>query len=114
MIIIEPANLLATLGTPSRKAVSLPKRELSSFLALAAQAAGIKGRISVLLTDDDALRELNRAYRKMDKTTDVLSFPAGEPVGDRRRTECLEETLRFRWLPRRARRRRLATISRLK
>lgn len=89
MIIIEPANLLATLGTPSRKAVSLPKRELSSFLALAAEAAGIKGHISVLLTDDDALRELNRAYRKMDKTTDVLSFPAGEPVGDRRGAEPL-------------------------
>ncbi len=88
MIIIEPANLLATLGTPSGKAVSLLKRELSSFLALAAEAAGIRGHISVLLTDDAALRELNRTYRKKDKATDVLSFPAGEPVkGTGRKTE---------------------------
>jgi len=88
MIIIEPANLLATLGAPSRKAVSLPKRELASFLALAAEAASIKGHISVLLTDDQTLRELNRTYRKMDKATDVLSFPAGEPVKARgRKTE---------------------------
>jgi probable rRNA maturation factor len=80
MIIIEPANLPATLGALSRKAVSLPKRELSSFLALAAEAAGIEGQISVLLTDDETIRELNRTYRKMDKATDVLSFPAAEPV----------------------------------
>ena len=33
--------------------------------------------ISILLTDDTHIRELNRKYRKKDKPTDVLSFPQG-------------------------------------
>ncbi len=33
-------------------------------------------KISVLVTDDENLRMLNREYRKQDKATDVLSFPA--------------------------------------
>jgi ssRNA-specific RNase YbeY (16S rRNA maturation enzyme) len=80
MIVIEPANLLASLvaapNATSREAVTLRRRELSSFLALAAEAAGVKGHISVLLTDDKTIRELNRQYRKIDTSTDVLSFPA--------------------------------------
>ncbi len=37
---------------------------------------GVKGHveISVLVTDDESLRELNRTYRGEDKATDVLSF----------------------------------------
>ncbi len=31
--------------------------------------------LSLLLTDDETLRALNRRYRGIDKTTDVLSFP---------------------------------------
>jgi len=31
--------------------------------------------ISVLLTDDAALRELNRQFRGLDEATDVLTFP---------------------------------------
>ena len=34
--------------------------------------------VSILLTDDKRIRELNRDWRGKDKTTDVLSFPAGE------------------------------------
>ena len=30
--------------------------------------------ISILLCDDDYIRELNRVYRKVDESTDVLSF----------------------------------------
>jgi probable rRNA maturation factor len=33
-------------------------------------------KISVLVTDDENLRMLNREYRDQDKATDVLSFPA--------------------------------------
>ena len=32
-------------------------------------------KLSLVLTGDDVVRELNRKYRHMDKTTDVLSFP---------------------------------------
>lgn len=32
--------------------------------------------LSILVTDDARMRDLNRDYRQKDKTTDVLSFPA--------------------------------------
>ena len=32
--------------------------------------------VSIVLTDDSAIRELNRNWRKIDKATNVLSFPA--------------------------------------
>ncbi len=34
--------------------------------------------INVLLTDGDAIREINREYRGVDSETDVLSFPQNE------------------------------------
>lgn len=33
---------------------------------------------SLVITDDAQIRELNRQFRKMDKETDVLSFPSDE------------------------------------
>lgn len=35
--------------------------------------------LSILLTDNPTIRVLNRAWRRKDRPTDVLSFPAGEP-----------------------------------
>ena len=34
--------------------------------------------VSVMLTDDDGIRELNREFREVDAATDVLSFPMGD------------------------------------
>lgn len=34
--------------------------------------------VSVLLTDDEGIHELNREFRNVDSATDVLSFPANE------------------------------------
>lgn len=34
--------------------------------------------INVLLTDDASIRAINKAYRNIDKATDVLSFPMFE------------------------------------
>jgi len=38
--------------------------------------------VCVLLTDNAGIRELNLTYRKLDKPTDVLSFPMLEPDPD--------------------------------
>lgn len=37
--------------------------------------------VTVLLTDDDGQRDLNRRFRGQNKPTNVLSFPAGAPSG---------------------------------
>ena len=49
---------------------------LARFAARAQRAAGLSGRVDVLLTSNGELRTLNRAFRHKDETTDVLSFPA--------------------------------------
>ena len=36
--------------------------------------ADTRGQVSLLLTDDETVRQLNREYRGVDRTTDVLSF----------------------------------------
>ncbi len=49
---------------------------LRPFLRRAQKAVPIAGEVSVLLTSDREIRRLNRAFRRKDKSTDVLSFPA--------------------------------------
>ena len=44
--------------------------------AAAAKQAPAEGLVSLLLTDDSELQQLNRDFRGKDKPTDVLSFPA--------------------------------------
>ncbi len=41
--------------------------------------------LSIVFVGDRAMRTLNRTYRKMDRPTDVLSFPMGERSPDGRR-----------------------------
>ena len=53
-------------------------RMLSRFLAEARAAVRLRGQVSVLLTTDAEVRRLNRRYRRVNKATDVLSFPAAE------------------------------------
>lgn len=36
--------------------------------------------LTILLTDDEYLRDLNLQYRGEDHATDVLSFPGGDPI----------------------------------
>ena len=47
---------------------------------LAAAAPRSRASVSVLLCGDARMRRLNREFRKIDRPTDVLSFPAGEPA----------------------------------
>ncbi len=72
MIVIAP-ELRVARGT-------LPKRELSGFVREAAAAIPLKGEISVLLTTDAGIQELNRSFRRKNQSTDVLSFPSGDEV----------------------------------
>jgi probable rRNA maturation factor len=61
-----------------------PAAEQTVRVAIAA-AAGVlstaNGEVSVVLTDDAAIRTLNRDWRKIDKPTNVLSFPAPKSAG---------------------------------
>ena len=60
-----PPRLITRLGNAMLAALSLPKAELS-----------------VLLTDDAGIHELNREHRHKDKPTDVLAFAMDETVAD--------------------------------
>jgi probable rRNA maturation factor len=55
------------------------KRTFARFLTEAQAAVRLRGLVTVLLTTDAAIKDLNRRFRHKNKATDVLSFPAGEP-----------------------------------
>ena len=48
--------------------------------ALAAQGIDVPCIVSVMLTDDEGIHEINREFRGIDRATDVLSFPLNELV----------------------------------
>ncbi|MGP9822432.1 rRNA maturation RNase YbeY [Salinarimonas sp. NSM] len=61
--------------------------DVEGVCARAAEAAlvvaGVEGLVALelLLTDDDAMRDINREWRRIDKPTNVLSFPAAPTPG---------------------------------
>lgn len=44
--------------------------------------AALDGALAILFTDDEAVRDLNRRFRGVDKPTNVLSFPSGDSAGN--------------------------------
>jgi probable rRNA maturation factor len=54
----------------------LSELALSRFITRARRATGLRGSVNVLITSNAEMRSLNRRFRGIDKTTDVLSFPA--------------------------------------
>jgi probable rRNA maturation factor len=64
------------LNRQRRRRVNQPR--LLRVLRGAARALRVSGEMSLVLTGDRFVRDLNRRYRGKDKPTDVLSFP-GEP-----------------------------------
>lgn len=69
--------------TVKEKMIALPKE----FRALIRKACNAtlkyegfidKAEINVTIVDDNEIKELNREFRDIDKSTDVLSFPLGE------------------------------------
>ena len=57
-----------------RLSVSLIKRCILATLRL--EGVNVPCEVSVLITDDEGIREINSRFRGLDKPTDVLSFPA--------------------------------------
>ena len=56
---------------------------LAAWLASAAPATA-RGDVTVAIAGDGRVRALNRRFRHVDRSTDVLSFPSGSPeyLGD--------------------------------
>jgi probable rRNA maturation factor len=67
---------MITIDPPSSFATALSTPTLTRFLTRARAAVGVKGAVDVLLSGDPTLRHLNKTFRKKNKPTDVLSFPA--------------------------------------
>lgn len=68
-----------------RKAKRKPERQLieaaitkAAQTVLAARPAAPEGNLTVVITDDPAIQELNRQFMGFDEPTDVLSFPSDE------------------------------------
>lgn len=66
-----------------RKTKALSRLSLARFAGRAQRAAKLEGEVTILLTGDEEIRELNAQFRHKDKPTDVLSFP-GDPKLERR------------------------------
>ncbi len=61
------------------------KREITTFVRkvlLALRRDEEIGEVSIAFVDDDAMTTLNRQFRKKNKTTDVLTFPADDSYAD--------------------------------
>jgi probable rRNA maturation factor len=55
---------------------SIRQRALALFTTKARQAVGLRGELDVRITSNAEMRDLNRRFRRKNKPTDVLSFPA--------------------------------------
>ena len=74
----EPATCSILIRPPIRAAVSrhITKRQLEKLVQQLARAEKTgKRSLSILLTTDREIKQLNKRYRHKDKATDVLSFP---------------------------------------
>ena len=61
---------------PPRRVRALVSRIARTIRESRVQGPGSKGEVSILFCGDRKMRTLNRLYRKKDRPTDVLAFPA--------------------------------------
>jgi probable rRNA maturation factor len=59
-----------------KRLASVNPRMLAQFAGSARRAAGLHGRVDVLITSSTEMRGLNLRFRGKDAPTDVLSFPS--------------------------------------
>lgn len=55
------------------------ERALALFTTKARRAVGVRGELSIRITSNAEMQDLNRRFRRKNKPTDVLSFPADMP-----------------------------------
>jgi probable rRNA maturation factor len=70
-----------------KRVPGLNEASLDRFLGRARRAVRLRGKVTVLVTTNQALRVLNERFRGKDQPTDVLSFPvesaeSGDFAGD--------------------------------
>ena len=65
-------------------AAALARRAATAVFRRLADRPGLAGALetTIVLADDALLRDLNRAYRGLDRSTNVLSFAAAAGTGD--------------------------------
>ena len=80
----SPLHIDCRIESPLWESQPLAEKTVrNSVLAAAAALSTAGGEVSIVLTDDSAIRSLNRNWRGIDKPTNVLSFPASGPdTGD--------------------------------
>jgi probable rRNA maturation factor len=59
----------------------LTRRDIATFVRRVLHAVDIEPEeLSIAFVDDESMRELNRKFRRKNKTTDVLTFPGDAPL----------------------------------
>lgn len=81
-VIVEAGGWSEQAGS-RRRLAGIADRAVSAALARARPPLAPGAETAVVFTDDAHVRELNRRHRAKDAPTNVLSFPAGPPVGGR-------------------------------
>jgi probable rRNA maturation factor len=71
---LEAMNISPTV-IMKREVPRLSERALTVFVQKASGAAGLRGTVTVLVTNSREMRILNGRFRGKDSITDVLSFP---------------------------------------
>jgi probable rRNA maturation factor len=87
-VIVEPRPATVAIAVrveagvwPSRSALgALTRRVVDAATAALRPKLAAGAELSLLFTDDAHIRELNRRYRRIDRATNVLSFPAAVPA----------------------------------
>jgi probable rRNA maturation factor len=59
-----------------KRIAGLSRSTLERFVLRARQAVRLRGTVNILVTNARELRSLNRQFLRIDRPTDVLSFPA--------------------------------------
>ena len=63
---------------PPEDRLSIPLIKRCVSVSLLLEAADMPCEVNILITDDDAIRDINNRYRNIDEPTDVISFPMHE------------------------------------